>query len=162
MSSFVIDKRDFVRVGAFVAGVAKATADDGGSRHRLWIWNYDKHLPMKGTDFVDKFVECWKLNVDSVCKQYNDNPDKYRDDEEYDDDYIQYFKYGRMIADDNRKLMDAVWDIVHFASSVSYQIEDRVSNQIVNEWFNMVIVELTRCADIEERGTWGSFYLDVG
>lgn len=165
MSSFVIDKRSYVRVGAIVAGIAKATR---GTGKELYIWNHDKQSVMKGLDFVDKFVECYKLNVESVCKQYAHHKDEYsdpktyEDNNDYDDDYIRYFKYGEKIADDTLLLMDTVWDIIHFSRSVNYQIEDPACNQVVMEWFNMIIAKLTAIADLkDERRQWGEFDLDL-
>lgn len=164
MSSFVIDKRSYVRVGAIVAGVCKARR---GSHCELWVYDYEKNRPMKGLDFVDRFVECYKLNVESVCKQYAHdkeygNPNTYIDNDDYDDDYVRYFKYGEKIAFDTLLMMDTVWDIINFSNSVSYQIEDPVCNEVVMGWFNMIISKLTRIADLEdERNQWGEFDLGL-
>ena len=165
MSSFVIDMKSYVRVGAVVAGIAKANKFH---KNNLWIYDYEKNRNMIGLDYVEKFVECYKLNVDSVCKQYGDNPDTYADKEidspaPYDDEYVRYFKYGEKIADDTLLLMDFVWNLIHFSRSVNYQIEDPVDNQIVMEWFNLVIAKITELADMQydDREQWGQFDLEL-
>lgn len=163
MSSFVIDKKSYVRVGAVVAGICKARRN---SHRELWVYDYEKNRPMKGLDFVDKFVECYKLNVESVCKQYAHStdgygdPKTYIDNDDYDADYARYFKYGEKIAFDTLPLMDLVWNLIHFSTSVSYQIEDPVCNEVVMGWFNMIISRLTQIADLEnDRNQWGEFDL---
>ena len=165
MSSFVIDKRSYVRVGAIVAGIAKATR---GTNRELWLYDNVLGRNLKGTDFVDKFVECYKLNVDSVCKQYAHchdeycDPKTYEDNNDYDDDYIRYFKFGEGIADSTLDLMDVVWNLIYFSRSVNYQIEDPIDNQIVMEWFNLVIAKLTQIADLkDDRDMWGEFDLNL-
>ena len=166
MSSFVIDKRSYVRVGAIVAGICKARR--GSHYHELWVYDYEHNRPMKGLDFVDKFVECYKLNVESVCKQYAHStdgygdPSTYIDNNEYDDDYVRYFKYGEKIAYDTLLLMDTIWNLIHFSNSVSYQIEDPICNEVVMGWFNMIISKLTEIADLEDdRKQWGEFDLGL-
>ena len=159
MSSFVIDKRSYVRVGALVAGIAQITR---GTSREFAIYDYDKNQFMRGFDFVEKFVECYKLNVESVCKQYNDNPEIYKDEDDYDDDYVTYFKYGRLVVRDTMALMNVIWDITHFARSVNYQIEDTICNEVVMGFFNMVIAKLVALADFEDdRDQWGEFDLGL-
>ena len=167
MSSFVIDKLSYVRVGAIVAGIAKATRD---TSRELYVYDHDKQRVMKGLDFVEKFCECYKLNVESVCKQYAHSkdgygdPKTYEDDCEYEDDYVWYFKYGERIAGDTMLLMDTIWNIIYFSRSVNYQIEDPACNAVVMEWFNMVIVKLTAIADLQDdfsREHWGHFDLHL-
>lgn len=170
MSSFVIDLDSYVRVAGLVAGISKGTR---GTCRELWIYDYDKHRNMIGTDFVDKFVECYKLNVESVCKQYAHNPEYGNPDTYLKDidpflpcekEYVRYFKYGELISsvNDTMALMDAIWEIIHFSRSVSYQIEDPICNQVVMGFFNEIISKLTQLADLkDDRQTWGHFTLHL-
>jgi len=164
MSSFVIDKMSYVRVGAIVAGIAKATR---GTERELWIYDYDNCRNMKGTDYSDKFVECYNLNVESVCKQYAHdpvygNPETYKDENDYLDEYVRYFKYGQLVVNDTMALMDVIWNLTNFSRSVSYQIEDPVCNEVVMSFFNMVIAKLVHIAEIGEgREQWGHFDLEL-
>ena len=171
MSSFVIDKLSYVRVGALVAGIAKGTR---GTSRELWIYDDEKRRNMKGLDYVEKFAQCYDLIVESVRKQYADShdsysdPETYRDDadilDKYYDDYKRYFKYGELVVNDTMALMDVIWNITYFSRSVNYQIEDPVCNQIVMEWFNTVIAKLVQIADLKDdndRNQWGHFNLDL-
>ena len=164
MSSFVIDKRSYVRVGAIVAGINKALR---GTSRELWFYDMEKGATLKGWDFVEKFIQCYELNVESVCEQYSrdkeyGNPKTYEDSDEYTEDYIRYFRYGEKVAGDTMLMMDVIWDICAFSRSVSYQIENDVCNQIVMEWFNAVIAQLTHAADLnDERNVWGEFDLNL-
>lgn len=167
MSSFVIDKVNYVRVGALVAGIKSLYKDS------VWFYNSETKRDIGGWDFVQKFLHCYYMNVESVDKQYNlETKETAKNDNDFCfitagsetiKEYFRYFHYGQDIAGTPYKIMEIVWKLIEFSRSVNYQIEDPVCNSLVMEWFNAVIVKLTRLANTnvvcDEQ--WGEFDLHL-
>lgn len=161
MSSFVIEKKAFVRVAGMVSGI-RDYANHAHRFNRLYIWDEERGCEMNDDGVRARFVRCWELNVDSVSKQYHDDPSIYNDDDDYLADYAAYRNYARKAAYDVEKLLDMIHELSHFASSVNYQIEDEVDNEQVNDWFRFIITGLIGLTDHkrDDRKSWGSFELD--
>ena len=160
MSSFVIGKSEYAKVAGLVAGIV--TARNQRKDSAVWIFDYEKGHNMDADGYRDRFARCYEANVESVCKQYDDDPAEYGDDGTYDAEFNEFFMIGKHYAFDRGVLPKIIQEIRFFSRSVSYQIEDYALNQIVMEWFNTVLVSLF--ALLDERGndhdSWGSFSLE--
>lgn len=161
MSSFVIEKRAFVRVAGMVSGIRDYT-NRVYRFNRLHIWDSENHREMDDDGIRARFIRCWEMNVDSVAKQYNDDPGMYDDSDDYMIDWIMYHDYARKAASDPVKLMDMVYEFVYFGRSVNYQIEDEADCEETVGWFNFIIAQLITLTDCsrDDRNSWGSFELD--
>lgn len=151
MSSFIIGKAEYMKMAGFVTGIAKGTEN---TPSQFWLWDDEHGRNMNGRDYIDKFTECYKMNVDSVNNQYGDS-EPY-DEESYDVDFRKYFYYGLEVCRNKPVLLERAFDLVNFAKSVAYQIEDATSRGVVMEFFNEIIVQIFRVVDGGDRmGSWG-------
>lgn len=157
MSSFVIGKEHYIRVAGLLTGISESSK---GSYRPLWIYDWETHRNMIGEDYHRKLTACYELNIDSVCKQYADDPEDYADENTYMEEFTRYMQIGlRLTA--KKDLREALQELTFFARSVSYQIEDEVDNMVVMSFLNKIIAELVAMSDpdIGERNSWGKFEL---
>ncbi len=156
MSSFIIDKNEYVKVGAFIGAFTEI-------RNRgdllIYLYNQEKSRLYTANDVIEEMVSIYKMNVDSVNEQYGEHT-------EYDDEEIErmlvakYMSYAKKILYDEKKLENAIANVHQFFRSVNYQIENEELNARAKE-----IMQKFECALwgvlIEIKGipveTWGSF-----
>lgn len=161
MSSFVISKRDYMRVAGLVAGISENVNRYNSCGRTFWIYDFETGGNMEAEGFKKRFLECWRLNVESVCAQYHDDPSDYDTGNDYEEEFRTYRKIGVLFADDREKLEDIIHEINFFARSVNYQVEDEGCATIVNEWFNKILVTLFGLLDTkDDRASWGEFTLE--
>ena len=152
MSSFVISKREYVKAGGFVAGVAA----------ELQFWNYDleKGRNMNKEDYYEKFVKFYDMNAKSVQEQYEDS-ERENDPCEYKDVFEAFYAKGKRLAmykgsDDFYK---AARELNDFFGSACYQTEDEESNAAMRSFFDRIIVEMFEKMRYIETESWGEFIL---
>lgn len=114
MSSFIINKREYIKAAGLMYGVAESRRFP----HKYFLSNIRKN-----------FAEVYGMNVSSVNKQYNDNTPE--DVAEYDDVFEEYRSIGRRVYNGECKLsLDNLRKkLLRFFSSVLYQIEDEEMNE---------------------------------
>ena len=152
MSSYVISKREYVKAGGFVAGVAA----------ELQLWNYDlkKRRNMTKDDYYEKFVRFYDMNAESVKEQYGDS-ERESDPCEYKDVFEAFYAKGKRLAihkgsDDFYK---AVRALNQFFSSACYQTENEESHAAMSSFFDRLIVEMFEKMRYMELESWGAFVL---
>lgn len=160
MSSFVIGKVSYVRCAGLVAGVAKA-ANSTGFGDKFWLFNFAKQRNCTKEDYLEKFLEVWKINIESVCKQYKTNVDEYADDRDYSEEFDKYFAYGQRIYHVKEDMLEAIYSMIQFARSVNYQIEDMEGGLVAGEFLNAVIVKMIGVTDWCDDRCWGEFDMGV-
>lgn len=65
MSSFAIEKREYIKAAGLVAGIVKA--------REVWIFNHRTQRNSEPEDFYDEFVRCFEMNAVSVQEQYHED-----------------------------------------------------------------------------------------
>jgi len=112
MSSFVVDKKEFVKAAGLMHGFEESKRD--------------KHLYFLNVVY-DKFIECWRNNIESVCEQYDDDESIYEDNNNYDEVFEKYRKVGAKIfmgIDSPMTRREFAFSMMSFFNSVLYQVEN--------------------------------------
>ena len=157
MSSFVISKVEYVKAAGFVAGLMSAY--DHGSE-ALWMWDPELGRAMTEKDVYDRFVECFRMNAQSVYDQYSPrHPDETLcvDNEAYRAEFTEYRKKGQNVAYDETRLLECVQNLRDFFQSALYQTEDEESNDKMDRFFNRILVTLLPKLYPHEVSCWGEF-----
>lgn len=152
MSSYVISKREYVKAGGFVAGVA--------TELQLWNYDFENNRNMVKEDYYKKFVKFYDMNAESVKEQYGDS-ERENDPCEYKDDFEAFYAKGKRLAihkgsDDFHK---TVRELSQFFDSACYQTEDEESNAAMRSFFDRLIVEMFEKMRYMELESWGAFEL---
>lgn len=144
MSSFVIDKIEFVKAAGLMYGIEESKPHS----FRYFLENVRKN-----------FMQVFEFNALSVAEQYHDD-EPYKDELTYDSTFEEYRKKGAKIwaADgwgnmpmNRNELRNALTNFFH---SVLYQIENREMNTWVASFF-------WHCAsrmedpEVSDAGWWG-------
>lgn len=105
MSSFIIDKREYVRCAGMMHGILDQFSEASAS-FKLELY--------------DSMVDVYMCNVKSFNLQYDTNEEPEED--EYRDEYDMYRKIGfGLDVKETRKMF---FNIIKFFRSADYQIED--------------------------------------
>lgn len=158
MSSFIIDKVEYVKAAGLMYGIESAKRDT----HRWFLENVRK-----------EFEHVYALNVASVNEQYEDN--RAPDENSYDDVFEAYRKKGELIGNDgytsdNGIIFSKVDGVMtkhdlhirlwHFFRSVLYQIENDAAHRMAAAWFFTCIGKLYESDLRSVDGWWGEVELD--
>ena len=165
MSSFVIDKKEFIKAAGFLAGLAEET--NGFHEQLLRMWNYRNDRVMNDEDFIEAFTTLYKYNAFSVAKQYKDS-DAENDAKEYKTEFQKAKKAAkRMVLDSklykNKDLEMTIYKFQSFSSSILYQIEAPEYSDKARFFLakvQMKLFEVLRSfngIDEEEVTSWGEF-----
>ena len=152
MSSYVISKREYVKAGGFVAGVA--------AELQLWNYDFENNRNMTKEDYYNKFVKFYDMNAESVKEQYGDS-ERESDPCEYKDVFEAFYAKGKRLAiykgsDDFHR---AVRELSRFFDSACYQTEDEESCAAMRRFFDRLIVEMFEKMRYMELESWGEFVL---
>ena len=145
MSSFVINKREYVKAAGLMYGIEAS-----------------KNLPHKYfLDHVrENFVKCYELNVDSVNEQYGNESGK--DFSDYDYEFEQYCKIGEHIwwygLYNGMTFKELRINLMEFFRSVLYQIENEEMSQFVAAFFFECTSKMFGSELYAVEGWWG----DIG
>lgn len=145
MSSFVVDKIEFVKAAGLMYGIEESKCEP----HRYFLQTVRA-----------EFVNAYDLNVDSVNEQYGDDASK--DTCTYDDEFEKYRKIGGMIWGGTyckmkkNELRLRLWN---FFRSVLYQIECDNYHDIVGAFFFECISKLYESDVRAIEGWWGEIEL---
>ena len=142
MSSFVVDKSEFVKAAGLMYGIERAKRDS----HLYFLENVRK-----------EFVKAYELNVASVNEQYHD--DCMPDGASYDTLFEEYKKKGEDVynstifgRDDLRKVRNGLFT---FFRSVLYQIENEEMSKEVSSFFFDCLSKLYEREYRSVDGWWG-------
>ena len=158
MSSFIVDKREFIKAAGLMCGYEGAKRDS----HGWFVENCRK-----------EFEHLYALNVISVNKQYDEN--MMPDEKNYDDVFEAYRKEGALICMDGygsgliatkvkdvldkRTFRRSMWN---FFDSVIYQIEDDACHREACSWLYNCLKRLYEDETRSVEGWWGEVELKVG
>ncbi len=122
MSSFTIDKREYIKAAGIVAGIAQASAR-GTGRGQMWIYDYETRRNSTPEDYHRVFTECYEMNAISVAEQYHDRTPE-TDSNEYKPEFKAAIKAGeKLYMLKGEKLKNAIMELRHFFGSAIYQTE---------------------------------------
>ena len=151
MSSFVINKKEYMKAAGLVAGLAQ----------ELQLWLYDMETRRNSTpeDYRRKFEECFTMNCLSVQDQYNDDS-PYTDSNSYDQEFNEFQKLGKQLAyNGGEVLTNAIRELQSFFDSASYQTEYEPYMYKMNMFFNSIIVQLYKKSSHYEADSWSELVI---
>lgn len=146
MSSFVINKSEFVKAAGLMYGIETSKR---ANAHKYFLENVRKN-----------FVKCYELNVDSVNEQYGDESGK--DVLDYDCIFERYCKIGERVKcglHEGMTFEELRINLMHFFRSVLYQIENKEMSQFVAAFFFECTSKLFDCELYAVEGWWGDIEL---
>jgi len=156
MSSFTIDKRDYMRCAGLLAGIAEGTER---SPYHLWVYDYQTNRNMKAEDYKREFEKLYQMNALSVQEQYHDQ-DSSMDLETYDADFRTYQKRGKLAAVGLDKISLKEWinNLNRFFGSAIYQTEKSEYMFQMEFFFGRIIRALLDLADTDNSDDRMNFY----
>lgn len=150
MSSFVIDKKEYIKAAGVVAGIAAASRD-------FWVFNYEKGRNSTTEDYYHMFCNCYHWNAFSVQFQYND-PEPEDDPNNYMDTFNHYCRIGKQYRYKNLKA--ALIELSDFFRSALYQVEDKDYSQKMELFFSRIIGQIIQVAFTHDHKSWGTLELE--
>ena len=114
MSSFVVNKSEYIKAAGIVAGIAAARS--------LWIWDYEKHRNMMPEDYHRVFSECYTMNALSVQEQYHDT-EPATDSRDYMALFKEYMQKAKAATMRPDRLRENILDLHSFFGCAEYQTE---------------------------------------
>lgn len=147
MSSFIINKEDYIKAAGLSAGIAKAT--------NVYLYDEKNHREMTTADYYSKFSEIFEMNSLSVQEQYNDK-ESYNDYKDYANTFDRYYKKGLKVSMTTRDI-EAVAELNFFFRSVLYQIEKPAYYYQAKNFLDTLVIKLFEKVHPVESENWGSF-----
>jgi hypothetical protein len=138
MSSFVINKFEYVKAAGLMYGIASAERYP-----HTWFLN----------NVYNWFVKAYELNVASVNEQYHDNSGV--DGNSYDELFEVYKEKGRVLRCRDYHLRNIRPKLLNFFDSVLYQIENMEFNKEVSFIFYQCAKKLYKSETDDLEGWWG-------
>ena len=120
MSSYVIEKSEYIKAAGLVAGIAEAR--NKWSSEGIWIYDYTENRNATAEDYYRQFSEIYRMNAESVRIQYND-PTAEQDDEPYSDVFAAARRRGEKAAFQPAELRRILFKLRGFFRHSEYQIE---------------------------------------
>ena len=135
MSSYLINKDDYVRVAGVIAGIG--TSKNWYKENYIYRYNHEEKRVYEALDFYHDIMKLYELNY--LDMGYKTMPDENA----YQIEYSKAFKYGKEIVEFKRsELTNLIRNIHKFFQSVNYQIDNRELNKQANEIMNSYLVAL--------------------
>lgn len=165
MSSFVINKCEYMKVAGLFAALAEC--EDYYREPVFRVWNNRENRVYNAEDIRRDFVRLYNINAAAVAKQYGD--------EVVASDGAEYMhQFNKVRADitmmwrykdaKRKQLKITFYGVIRFFCSVSYQIEDdentRRSLMIMNKYYRNLYKALRIAdgiCDDDLSDYWGAF-----
>lgn len=152
MSSYVINKKYYVRVAGYISGIAKEL--------NVQVYNYTENRNFTEEDYYKLFCTLYDANAISVQKQYHDDT-RETDSDDYMQDFNAYKKIGvkDVYNHDYKKILV---NLNSFFSSCKYQIEQPTLEKFAVNTLNKIFVAIfdrTIGSDFNTE-CWGSFEVE--
>lgn len=150
MSSFIIEKREYIKAAGIIAGIAEA--------RKLWVFDYQSNRNSNPEDYHRRFTECFEMNALSFKEQYNE-AEVFTDGNEYRQTFKEYLKKGRSLAGKPNELKHAIFELKQFMSGAEYQTEKDAYFFKMQMYFNSILIALMDCLRDHEPESWGTLEL---
>lgn len=169
ISSFILDKREFVKIAGLLSGLQNADANDS-SRSIYW-WNPEARKLHDDDSFMNLMATCWKCNALSVIRQYDDPVSSLSaytmSETEKRKIFKEYKTIGRNliknIYPDTEGLRKYFYALVKFTSSFNYQTEDEELNRTGMAILQEAIYRIAMKAfykEYDKSDAWGEFTIE--
>ena len=158
MSSFIIDKVEYIKADGLMYGIEESKRD----KNRYFLDRVRK-----------EFEHIYALNVISVNEQYD--KDTLPDENKYDAEFEAYRKKGELIGNDGYASKDGIiYEQVEgvmslrdmrvrlwkFFGSVLYQIENKAAHRMAAAWFYTCVSKLYESDLRSVDGWWGEVEIE--
>lgn len=153
MSSFTIDKKEYIKAAGLVAGIAETY--NRGPRE-FWIFCRETGRNSTPEDYHKQFSDFATMNALSVAEQYGDETAD-TDAGEYRSDFEEYRKAGQQIAmSGGNKLKHAMMELRSFFRSAEYQTENDSYRWQMEIYFARIIDQILEKLNPGEWQSWGT------
>lgn len=115
MSSFTIDKKEYIKAAGILSGIKETNRD-------FWIYDYNAGKPMEDKEFYNLMEEFYTMNALSVAEQYHDDAPE-TDSNKYMDLFKEYKNIARTLSLHPDKLKQLIIELHDFLHSAIYQTE---------------------------------------
>lgn len=168
MSSFVINKQEYIKAGGFFAGLA-----DQLNYYRepvIYWWDSAKGDVLDAEDYYKAFASLYEMNARSVMLQYGSSRTE-SDEADYRKDFERYRSIAALLytaaytgsVKGYTDLQDAIFDFLSFCNSASYQIEDKAIAKKANCFMYKAqhfLLKLLMELNHYKSDCWGGFDLE--
>lgn len=137
MSSFVINKEEYIKAAGIIAVIAEQYAHST-TTHRIWIYDYVTDRNMIAEDYYRCFVECYEMNALSVQEQYGDDTPE-TDDCNYMQTFNEYRTKVKQITSNRTEMQNIILKLQGFFTCAEYQTENKAYYWKMVSFFNRVI-----------------------
>ena len=135
MSSFIIDKEEYIKAAGLVAGLSKSLG--------LWLYSFEHNRNMTAQDLHEKFTECFEMNALSFQEQYHEN-EVYTDGNDYKPVFDLYYKYGYSIGVSREGLKETIIELMQFFEGSKYQVEKEAYFFKMDMFYNDILSKLLK------------------
>lgn len=168
MSSFTINKKEYIQAGGFFAGLADQLTYN--REPVIYWWDSAKGDVLDAEDYYKAFASLYEMNARSVMLQYG-NRCAESDEADYRKDFEHYRSIAALLyraaymgsVKGYTDLQDAIFDFLSFCNSVSYQIEDEAIAKKANCFMYKAqhfLLKLLMELNHHKSDCWGSFDLE--
>lgn len=157
MSSFTIDKREYIKAAGLVSGLAESL--------QLWVFNYENYRNSTEEDYYNQFEKFFTMNALSVKEQYHGDEvgAPSSDSNSYKRDFDAMKKIGKSVGATHEGLKEIVAELQSFFDSAIYQTEKDAYMYQMQFYFNHLMTELYKKAFLHgnrDTKSWGSLEID--
>lgn len=133
MSSFVIDKKEYIKASGLISGLSEALG--------LWLYSYKVNRNMTPEDLHKQFTEFFNMNCLSFQEQYRED-EAYTDSNEYRAEFEEYKRRGYSIGVTEENLKQTIAELRSFFNSCIYQTEKESYMFAMQMFFDNVLNQL--------------------
>lgn len=157
MSSFVIDKVEYIKAAGVIAGIYGIKK----RREGLWLYDYTNHKRIcSPEDLYELFEGFYMMNLRSVEEQYNE-PKTPGDGLKYSAEFTAYRKKGINAVINSRTYFGEILVKLNtFFQGALYQIENEEYNTAMKNVFYTILSDLIEYYLPREFDGWSRFDLE--
>lgn len=155
MSSYVIDKKEYIKIAGFLAGLQSAKKYGDSA---LYFWNTETHSLYTASELYSLLTAVYECNALSVAIQYNISP--AIDQNTYNSTFEEYKKisYNLYSMSYYTSLKKYYYSFIGFIRCFNYQTEDNFLNEKGMNILKTILFKLSCCIfEKDSSGFWGTF-----
>lgn len=169
MSSFIINREQYIKAAGFYAGIA--TTLTRYYEPCIYWYSHSEHRLFESNDYYDAFNKIYEYNCMSVCSQYYEPiPSQEIADDKAQQLFDGYRKIGaalwrKAILGDPLPFKNAVNTFNNFCRCVRYQIDDinlwEKADKFLSKAQYLLFELYMQCDHLKEPDGWAEFALDA-
>ena len=155
MSSYVIDKTEFIKIAGFIAGLQDAKKY---GESVLYLWNTETHSLYTDKEIYNLLSDVYICNALSVALQYEEaaaiDPALYMDVfEQYKKTSCRLYSLSHFT-----ELKKYYYSFISFIRCFNYQTEDKALNEKGMNILKTLLFKMSCCIfESDIKGFWGCF-----